>query len=54
MTVLAHILDNSDGGGSMGLAVISILAMVLPFVGLGFLARWFLRAGREDEEAPPS
>ena len=50
MALLAHILDN-EGGGSTGLAIISIAAMIIPFVGLGFLARFFLKAGREDEDA---
>ena len=48
MDVLAHALDNATDA-STGLAIISIAAMVIPFVALGFLARHFLRAGREDE-----
>jgi len=45
---LAHVVDNATGG-STELAIISIAAMVLPFVALGFLARHFIRAGREDD-----
>ena len=48
MDVLAHVLDNATQGDT-ALAIISIAAMVLPFVALGFLARYFIRAGREDE-----
>ena len=50
MDLIAHIFSN-DEGGSNALAIISIAAMVLPFIGLGFLARYFIRAGREDEDA---
>lgn len=51
MVVLAYILDTATEG-STGLAIISLAAMVIPFVALGFLARYFLRAGREDDDAP--
>lgn len=49
MYLIAHVLDNASAGDT-GLAIIAIAAMVIPFIGLGFLARYFLRAGREDED----
>ena len=47
MAVIAHVLDNATEG-STGLAIIAIAAMVIPFIALGFLARFFIRAGRDD------
>lgn len=41
-------LDNATSGDT-GLAIIAIAAMVIPFIALGFLARYFIRAGREDD-----
>ena len=46
--LVAHILDN-DGGANTALTLVSLAAMIIPFIALGFLARFFLRAGREDE-----
>ena len=48
MFLVAHLFDNADGGSTV-LALISLAAMVLPLVALGFLARYFLKAGREDD-----
>ena len=50
-TVLAH-AGHGHEDGSSALAAIGVLAMVIPLIVLVVVARMFLRASRQDEDAP--
>ena len=48
---LAHAGHGHSGGGADALAVIGVLAMVLPLTFLGFVAWSFYRSAKREQEA---